>query len=226
MLNKAPYTLTEDQQTALTDYLINLFAARYEGDVHRQISETTTEHGLRQIDVRADEGFFLMWLAKLINAKKILEIGTLAGYSGVWLAKGLPDAGKLITLELEQKNAEVARRNFEAAGVSDKIEIKVGNAHETLKTLDDTFDFVFIDAEKEGYDAYLTWALDHVRVGGIIAGHNAIRRGDVANPNSTDDFTINVRAFNERMAKESRLLSFLFPAGDGTVVGIVQKPSP
>lgn len=222
MTAKAPYILSDDQQEAVANYIINLFAAPLEGATHRQISETTTAHGLRQIDVRPDEGFFLMWLAKLINAQIILEIGTLAGYSGTWLAKALPANGKLITLELEAHNAEVARQNFTAAGVMDRVEIKVGNAHTTLQTLDETFDFVFIDAEKEGYDAYLTWALAHVRVGGIIAAHNAIQRGQVASAETTDQTVKGMQAFNQRMASEPRLLSFLFAPGDGTVIGIVQ----
>lgn len=218
---REPVSFAPEIQAGISTYITDLFIK--DTAVHREISVTTTDQGLPQIDVRPDEGHFLMWVARLINAKKILEIGTLAGYSGTWLAQALPVDGQLITLELEQKNADIARRNFQATGVSDRVKILVGNAHESLKTLNDTFDLVFIDAEKDGYDAYLDWALEHVRIGGIIAGHNALRGGRVINANSTEDDVLSMRKFNERMATEPRLLSMLFPAGDGTVIGMVQR---
>lgn len=218
--HREPVVFSEDTQVAMQTYLEKLIA--HESPVQRQITRDTQAHGLPQIDVRPIEGHFLMWLAKLINAQRIVEIGVLAGYSAVWLAQALPQNGKLIGIELEEKHAQVARRNFEQAGVSHKIEIRVGDAHQVLKTLDGLFDLVFIDAEKEGYNAYLDWALDHVRVGGIIAAHNAFQRGKVFNShaNAPEEETRLMQAFNQRMAAEPRLLTMIFPAGDGTLAGI------
>jgi predicted O-methyltransferase YrrM len=142
---KQPFVYSLAEQHAIIDYIQQLFVP--ENADHRAISQTTPQAGLPQIDIRADEGYFLLWLARLIGAKRILEIGTLAGYSGVWLAQALPADGHLITLELDPHQAAVARRNFEKLGVADRVEIKVGNAHTLLQTRSGPFDLVFIDAE-------------------------------------------------------------------------------
>jgi caffeoyl-CoA O-methyltransferase len=152
-----------------------------------------------------------------------VEIGTLGGYSGTWLARGLRADGRLITLELEPHHAAVARDHFAVAGVGEKVEVRVGNAHHLLPTLADEgpFDFCFIDAEKTGYDAYFDWALANVRPGGVIAAHNAFRGGALLDENDNSHDADHMRRFNLRFAREPRLLSIVFPAGDGTLAGVV-----
>jgi caffeoyl-CoA O-methyltransferase len=172
--------------------------------------------------LRAEEGRSLQFLARSCGARKAIEIGTLGGYSGTWIARGLVDGGKLITLEKESKHADVARANFAKTGVADRVEIKVGDAHETLKTLvkDAPFDFIFIDAEKTGYKNYFDWAVQNVRVNGIIAAHNALRRGTIVDPSNNETDTVATRAFNEYVAKHPRVISTIFPGGDGMLVAV------
>ncbi len=140
-----------------------------------------------------------------------------------WLARGLLPGGKLITLEKEPQYAAVAREHFALAGLSDRVEVRLGDAHALLPALaaEGPFDFCFIDAEKHGYEAYLTWALANVRPGGVIAAHNAFRHGAVLDPLNTEADTLAMRAFTRRWAAEPRLLGTIYPAGDGTLVGIV-----
>jgi predicted O-methyltransferase YrrM len=199
--------------------------------VHEDTALQTAMHdsprqGLPAISVKAEEGRFLQVLASSAGcggqAAKAVEIGTLGGYSGIWIARGLPPGSKLITLEKEPRHAAVARQHFDLAGVGGQVEIRVGNAHETLKTLaaEGPFDFIFIDAEKSGYVAYFEWALENVRLGGIIAAHNAFRKGSVAGIGPADEYTADTVAFNQRVAAEPRVRSTIFPAGDGTLVAV------
>ncbi len=209
-------------QDALSQYIVDLYVD--ETEAQRQISEKTAAQGLPQIDLRAEEGWMLMFLTRLIQAKRVVEIGTLAGYSATWIARGLPDDGKLITLELEQKHADIARENLDANGVSHKVEILVGAATKTLDTLKGPFDLVFIDADKEGYEVYLEWAVDHVRSGGLITAHNAFQHGSlvakVPDPARANGVK-HIDAFNRRVAADKRLLSTIIPVGDGFVAAMV-----
>jgi len=209
----------EAMQESVFAYMDSLLVK--ESPSQRQIRQMTLDTGLPQIDVRPHEGYMLMWMARAIGARTIVEIGTLAGYSGIWLAKALPEDGKLITMEREQERAEIAQRHFEEAGVAQLVEIVVGDAHETLRTLNGPFDSVFIDAEKLGYVNYLDWAMDNTRVGGLIIGHNALRRGKVTQHPASDQAVEIMQAFNKRMAEDPRLLTTIFPQGDGTIMGIM-----
>jgi caffeoyl-CoA O-methyltransferase len=177
---------------------------------------------LPAISVNAEEGRFLQFLVRACGATKAVEIGTLGGYSGTWIARGLARGGKLITLEKEPKHAAVARAHFERARVADRVEIRVGNAHQSLEALsgERPFDFVLIDAEKDGYVDYWQWSLANVRVGGVIAAHNAFRHGAVVDPNNTEDLPELMRRFNRMVADEPRVISTIFPAGDGTVIAV------
>lgn len=208
-------------QEALSQYIVDLYVD--ETDLQRQISATTLNEGLPQIDLRAEEGWMLMFLTRLIQAKRVVEIGTLAGYSATWIARGLPDDGKLITLELEQKHADVARKNLEAAGLSHKVEILVGTAAHSLQILDGPFDLVFIDADKEGYIDYLTWAVENVRQGGLVTAHNAFQHGSLVSktpdPNRVNGVKY-IDAFNRQVAADQRLLATIIPVGDGLVAAI------
>ncbi len=205
---------------ATSRYIQELFVPQDE--VLRRVLEEIPRQGLPTIHVKPEEGRFLQFLTRAIGAKKALEIGTLGGYSAIWIARGLVDGGKLITLEKEPRHAEVARRHFNQARLDGRVEIRVGNAHQILQSLvvEGPFDFVFIDAEKDGYPAYLDWALENTRLGGVIAAHNAFRKGSVAHQGEEDQYTALMREFNRRFASEPRLLSTIFPAGDGTLIGV------
>ncbi|MGZ4526393.1 MAG: O-methyltransferase [Mycobacterium sp.] len=145
--------------------------------------EASDAAGLPQIAVSAQQGKFLSLLAGAIEARRILEIGTLGGFSTIWLARGAGPQGSVVTLEYEPKHAEVARANLERAGVADRVEVIVGAALDTLPTLNGgPFDLVFIDADKENYVAYLEWAVRLARPGALIVADNVIRQGQVLDP--------------------------------------------
>jgi len=165
--------------------------------------------GLPEIHVSACQGKFLHLLARLQGARRILEIGTLAGYSTIWLARALPKGGKLVTLEFEPKHAEVARANFARAGLSQVIDLHVGPAIESLPKLAaeglGPFDFIFIDADKPSYPDYFPWALRLSRPGTVIIADNVIRNGAVADPTSTDVYVQGVQRYHELVAAEPRV---------------------
>jgi caffeoyl-CoA O-methyltransferase len=202
-------------------YITELFAPH--DPVLQQIYANISERGLPAITITPEEGRFLQFLVRACNAQRVVEIGALGGYSGTWLARGLPASGRLITLEKEPDRAEIAREHLALAGLHDRAEVRVGVARELLPALtaEGPFDFCFIDADKLSYDVYLTWALANVRPGGVIAAHNAFRRGLVLNPQDEHPETLALRAFTRRWAAEPRLLSTIYPAGDGTLIGIV-----
>lgn len=164
---------------------------------------------LPAIDVTPLQGRFLELLTRMSGAKRILEIGTLGGYSTIWLARALPQNGSLITLELEPRHAEIARKNFATAGVSDRIEVRVGRAADSLKALVESgaapFDFIFIDADKASYPTYLEWSLKLSHPGTVILADNVVRDGAVIDPKSADANVQGVRRFTEKMAAEPRL---------------------
>jgi predicted O-methyltransferase YrrM len=165
--------------------------------------------GLPTIQVSPTQGRLLELLARALNARRILEIGTLGGYSTLWLARGLASGGRVLTLELEPRHADVARRNFERAGRADVIEIRVGPAQETLARLVQEragpFDLVFVDADKAGLPDYFSASLALSRPGTLIVVDNVVREGDVVNAASADAATQGVRRMNERIAAEPRV---------------------
>jgi predicted O-methyltransferase YrrM len=165
--------------------------------------------GLPPIQVSPAQGKLLKLLAEIRGARTILEIGTLGGYSSIWLARALPADGLLTTLEVEPKHAEVARANIARAGLAGVVELRLGPALETLPRLAAErrapFDLVFIDADKEGYPDYLPWALRLCRRGSVIIADNVVRDGAVADAASADPRVQGVRRFNELLAAEPRL---------------------
>ena len=165
--------------------------------------------GLPAINVSAPAGKLLHVLARSIGARRILELGTLAGYSGIWMARALPADGKLITLEFDPKHADVAKANFARAGVASKVEIRLGAALDTLPKLvaegAGPFDLIFIDADKQNYPHYFTWALKLSRPGTLILADNVVRKGAVADAHTTDSNVQGVRKMNELIAAEPRV---------------------
>jgi predicted O-methyltransferase YrrM len=162
--------------------------------------------GLPHIAVSFQQGKFLSLLAGAIQARRILEIGTLGGFSTIWLARGAGPQGRVVTLEYEPKHAEVARANLERAGVGDRVEIKVGAALDTLPTVTDgPFDLVFIDADKDNYVAYLEWAIRLAHPGAIILADNVIRDGRVLTATSEDAAAYAVQQTLRMMGEDPRL---------------------
>lgn len=163
---------------------------------------------LPAISVTPNEGKLLQILAQILGARSILEIGTLGGYSTIWLARGLRAGGTLITLEVDPKHAEVAQRNISRAGLREVVEVRVGNALETLPQLSaerrGPFDLIFIDADKQNIPTYFEWALKLSRPGSVIVVDNVVRKGAVIDPDSSDPSVQGVRRFIELLAAESR----------------------
>jgi predicted O-methyltransferase YrrM len=180
--------------------------------------------GLPEIQVTANQGKLLYLLMKIAGAKRVLEIGTLGGYSTTWLARAVPADGKVTTLELETIHAAVARKNIDRAGVSQRVEIIVGPAADSLRRLirekTPPFDAVFIDADKTGYAEYLDLVLQLSRPGTVILADNLIRHGRVMEPSPPDDSDRAVRAFNEILARHPRLETIILPTVKQKVDGI------
>lgn len=165
--------------------------------------------GLPGNNISATEGKWLMLLTRTVGARSVLEIGTLGGYSTIWLARALPAGSRLITLESDVKHAEVARANIARAGLADVVEIRVGRALETLPQIASEgrgpFDVVFIDADKENYPGYLEWALKLTRPGSLILADNVVRGGAVLRTDTDDPVVLGVRRFNAMLAAEPRV---------------------
>ncbi len=168
--------------------------------------ESSNAAGLPQIAVSWQQGKFLSVLAGAIQARRILEIGTLGGFSTIWLARGVGPHGQVVTLEYEPNHAEVARANLQRAGVADRVQVVVGAALETLPTVTgDPFDLVFIDADKEHYVEYLQWAVRLARPGALIVVDNVIREGGILSPESDDAKVAATRETLQVMGEHSRL---------------------
>jgi predicted O-methyltransferase YrrM len=169
----------------------------------------STDAGLPPIAVAPNQGKWLMILAQIVGAQSILEMGTLGGYSTIWLARALPPDGSLVTLEADPKHAEVARANIALAGFADKVEVRLGKALETLPEIAaeglSPFDFIFIDADKGNYPGYLEWALKLSRPGTLIIADNVVRDGAVIDAANPDPAVQGVRRMNEIIASEPRL---------------------
>ena len=196
-------------ETAITQ----LFAAEDEGLQYALAA--AKEAGLPEIQISPVQGKFLQLLAAACQARNILEIGSLAGYSGIWLARSLPEGGRLITLEVNPHHAEVVRSSFARAGVDNRAEVRVGRALDLLPHLESEapFDLVFIDADKPPYPQYLDWALRLTRPSSIIVADNCIRRG-AALHQSNDEATAGLFEYNRRIASDPRLVSLALPMDD------------
>lgn len=196
-----------------------------------EVLKANQEAELPAIDVSPSQGKFLHLLASLKGAKRILEIGTLGGYSTIWLARALPKDGQLITLELSAHHAEVARANLKRAGVSHLVEVIVGPGLDTLAVLKDKgtepFDLIFIDADKPNNPNYLKWALELSKRGSLIICDNVVRQGHVVNSESEDENVKGIRQFMNALAQEKRISATAIQTVgskgyDGFIVGIVE----
>lgn len=215
-------TLREQVATRafIDEALISLFAP--EDQALREAREAPSRHNMPSIEISPLQGRMLQILALACGARKILEIGSLAGYSGIWLARSLPPTGKLISLEISPEHAQVARASLERAGVGDRVEIRVGEAKQLLPALESEtpFDLVFIDADKVGYPIYLDWALKLTRPGSVIVADNCIRGGAPLHAeSSTDSATVAVATYDQRVASDPRLLSVAVAMDEGGMDG-------
>ena len=212
------YTNSSDE---IESYVEETF--KPEDQVLQNIRMRAANAGLPNIHVGKMDGLHLEVFVRALGAKKIVEIGTLAGYSGVCLARGLPQDGKLFTFEFEPKHAEVARDSFRDAGVDAKVQVLVGPALQNLNQIRDQgpFDLVFIDANKDDYPHYLEWAVQNLRVGGAILADNTFAGGTIADASKTaSDRTRALRAFNEAAARHPQLRTTILPTSDGLTFAV------
>jgi predicted O-methyltransferase YrrM len=197
----------QEQWSAVDSYITDLFLPPDPALEAALVSSAAA--GLPAISVSPTQGKLLHLLARAVGARKILELGTLGGYSTIWLARALPADGHLISLELDPKRAELARANVARAGLSGLAEIRQGSALDTLPQLlregRGPFDLIFIDADKPGYADYLTWSLKLAHPGTLIVADNVVRKGEVADPKSKDDNVQGIRKFNKLLAAEKRV---------------------
>jgi len=193
--------------SAVDRYITDLFVPA--DPVLDHVLAASDAAGLPPIAVAPNQGKLLMMLAQIQGARRILEIGTLGGYSTIWLARGLSRGGRLVTLEADRRHAKVARANFQHAGLSRVIDLRVGTASETLPKLAQEgvspFDLVFIDADKENNPDYFAWAMKLARRGSLIIADNVVREGAVTDARTRDRSVRGIRRFNEMVAAEPRV---------------------
>jgi len=202
----------------LYDYLLTV--SLREPEVLRLLRAETARHPRAEMQIAPEQGQFMALLARLIGARRALEIGVFTGYSALWVALALPPDGQLIACEVNEAYTAVARRYWEAAGVADRIALRLGPALKTLEALlaegaAGTFDLVFIDADKETYDAYYERALELVRPGGLILLDNLLMGGRVADPAHREPPVEAIRRLNEKLCRDPRVDYALLPIADG-----------
>lgn len=194
--------------------------------------ESLQKEGLPEISVTANQGKFLQVMAILCNATKILELGTLGGYSTIWLARALPEGGKMISIEFDKHHAEVARKNIDHAGLSQKVDIRVGKALDILPEIiaakEGPFDMIFIDADKEPYDKYFELALSLSRPGTLIICDNVIREGKVLDKQSSDEKVQGVQRLNKMLSSNKKVTATIvqnvgIKEHDGMAIAVVNR---
>ncbi|WP_374364584.1 O-methyltransferase [Cloacibacterium sp.] len=212
------------------NYISDLFAS--EDIVLTDTIKSLDKEGLPQHSVSANQGKFLQVMMIVCNAKKVLELGTLGGYSTIWLARALPDNGKLITIEVDKHHGNVAQKNIDNSGLSHKVDIRVGKALDILPKIieenDEPFDMIFIDADKPPYTEYFNYALQLSRPGTIIICDNVIREGKVLDENSADEKVKGVQRLNKMLSENKKvtatiLQTFGAKEYDGIAIAVVNR---
>lgn len=213
----------------MSDFTLNLTPTLYEylqkkslrePDILRKLREQTHKMSMGHMQISPEQGQFMMMLVQILGAQKTLEIGVFTGYSTLAVALALPKHGKVIACDINIEWTKIARRFWEMAGVSDKIDLRLNPALETLdqliqQGLEETFDFVFIDADKANYPYYYEKSLQLVRAGGVIAIDNVLWSGKVADPSIQDANTLVIRELNDKLLKDDRIDLCMLPIGDG-----------
>lgn len=181
--------MNQEQWSAVDDYIVDRLIPA--DPIMAGTLDRNRAGGLPQHDVSPTQGKFLHLLARMVNARRVLEIGTLGGYSTIWLARALPEGGRLVTLEYDPRNAEIAKTNIAEAGLSHLVDLRIGAALDTLPMVEadgcGPFDLVFIDADKPNNPGYLEWALKLSRPGTVIIGDNVVRDGAVIDAGNSDE---------------------------------------
>jgi len=214
---------TLELDNRLYDYLLSV--SLREPEILRQLREETSNHPMGRMQIAPDQGQFMAFLVQLIGAKKVLEIGVFTGYSSLVVALALPSYGKIIACDISEEDTNIARRYWEKAGVTDKIELRLAPALQTLDELIasgeiNSFDFIFIDADKKNYPEYYERALQLVRSGGLIAIDNVLWSGKVADPEIQDGQTQAIRNFNEKLHQDERVTLSLVSIADGLTLAL------
>lgn len=207
----------------LYDYLLSV--SLREPEVLRQLREETARDPRAHMQIAPEQGQFMAFLVRLMGARRTIEIGVYTGYSSLWVALALPPDGRLVACDVNEQWTAVARRYWAEAGVANKVELRLAPALETLDRLlaerqAGTFDFVFIDADKGAYVDYYERALQLLRPGGVVAFDNVLWAGDVADPAVQDRDTVAIRALNEKLHGDARIVLSLVPIGDGLTLAM------
>jgi caffeoyl-CoA O-methyltransferase len=186
--------------------------------VQRALIEETAKLGpISMMQIAPEQGAFMTWLARALGAERALEIGTFTGYSTLCLARGLPEHGRVLALDVSAEWTAIGRRHWERAGLAHKIELRIGPALDSLRALprEPAFDLAFLDADKTGYAAYVEEILPRLRPRGVILVDNVLWGGSVVNPERQDPDTRAIRAFNDAMARDPRVEAVMIPLADG-----------
>ncbi len=207
----------------LYDYLLSVSVQ--EPEVLKQLRQETAQHPLEQMQIAPEQGQFMALLVQLMGAKKTLEIGVFTGYSSLVVALALPADGKVVACDVSEEYTAIARRYWQQAGVGDKIDLHIAPAVETLDRLlatgeAESFDFAFIDADKSTYEEYYERSLQLVRKGGLIAIDNVLWSGRVADPQVQDNRTNKIRALNQKLHQDPRIILSLVPIADGLTLAL------
>jgi predicted O-methyltransferase YrrM len=212
------YTALDDE---LHRYLVE-HGARQDDVLRRLADETAALGDVAVMQIAPDQGALITLLVRAIGARRALELGTFTGYSAICIARGLPDDGRLLACELSEKWAEVARRYFAEAGVADRVELRLGPALDTLRSLgdDESFDFAFIDADKQTYLEYYEAVLKLLRPGGLMLIDNVLRGGAVLDPADDSDANEVVKELNDRVAADDRVDVAMIGVADGITLAL------
>jgi predicted O-methyltransferase YrrM len=207
-----------DLSDALYDYIVAV--GTRETRVQRELRAETRKLPMAGMQIGPDQGALLQVLVRILRAKRCVEIGTFTGYSALCVALALPENGKLICCDVSEEWTSIGRRYWKKAGVSGKIDLRIGPALETLEKLRGKYDLAFIDADKPNYWKYYERCLQLLRKGGLIAVDNTLWGGSVINPEKQDESTVALREFNKRVARDRRVDIALVPLGDGLTLAV------